>query len=123
MELANIIVIDDDVSLRTVVRKVLERVGHEVREAADGRAGLDLVREQEPHLVISDLLMPEADGLEVIQAIREGFPELKVLAISGAATQGWRPLECAELLGAHSSLGKPFHAGDLCTAVDRLLAT
>ncbi len=120
--LAKIVIIDDDISLRTAMRKMLERCGHAVREAPDGKVGLDLVRDGVPDLVISELIMPEAEGVETIMAIRQEFPTLKVLAVSGAGSaDDWEPLKDAELLGANASLAKPFRAEDLCTIVDGLL--
>lgn len=120
--MADILLIDDDASLRTVMRKLLERRGHDVRDAPDGAIGLAMVRKGAPDLVISDLLMPEQEGVETIMALRNEFPDLKVLAVSGAGSNGdWQPLKDAEMLGADASLEKPFRAQEFCAAVEHLL--
>jgi len=78
---------DDDELLRGALRVVLEGVGYEVLEAADGEAGLRLQRERAAELVLVDIFMPERDGLEVIKALRVESPEAKIIAMSAHAAQ------------------------------------
>lgn len=122
--MANIVVVDDDPGIRGAMRKILERGGHRVREAEDGDAGLRLVEEESPDLVVTDLLMPEKEGIETIMELRERFPTVRILAISGAGTPGGEggPLVDAELFGAHRTLSKPFSVQSLLSVVDQLLA-
>jgi DNA-binding response OmpR family regulator len=120
---AEILIIDDDHALRAVMRRILQREGHTVRDAEDGERGLREVNANLPDIVITDLIMPEKEGIETIQALRSDFPELKILAISGAgSSEEGGPLMDAELLGADSSLPKPFTPAELVGAVSALLA-
>lgn len=121
--MANIVVVDDDPGLRGVMKKILERGGHTVREAEDGNAGMRLVEHEAPDLVVTDLLMPEKEGIETIRELQERFPEVRILAISGAGTPDGEggPLMDAELFGAHHTLSKPFSVGALLSVVDRVL--
>lgn len=119
----DILIIDDDPAIRRTLRRILERAGHRVVDAADGSAGLRLVRKHGPMLVITDVLMPEVDGIETIQTLRTEFPHMKILAISGGGKAGRGSyLSDAELLGADRTMPKPFTPGELVDAVDGLLA-
>jgi CheY-like chemotaxis protein len=82
--MAHILMIDDDEVLRATIRRVLERAGHRVTEAENGDVGMRIVQGETPDLVITDLLMPEKEGIETIQELREGFPEIPIVAVSGA---------------------------------------
>lgn len=120
--MAHILIVDDDPSLRAVMRKLLERRGHQVREAADGARALELARRSRPDLVITDLFMPEKEGIETIVEMREAFPRLPILAVSGGGALGpGSALGDAEALGANASLAKPFSVESFQEAVDRLL--
>ncbi len=121
--MAKIIVIDDEGAIRSTVRRILERVGHQVWEAEDGKAGLGLIGREAPDLVITDLLMPEKEGIETIQELRATDSDLPIVAISGAGSaEEGGPLLDAELFGANATLPKPFSASDLQETVDRVLA-
>jgi len=120
--MARILVIDDDQAIRTVMRRVLEKAGHVVTEAEDGEAGLALLEEELPDMVVTDLLMPEKEGIETILEMRQSFPDLPVLAVSGAdggVEEG--PLLDARLLGADSTLSKPFSLEEFLEAVEDVL--
>ena len=78
-----VLLIEDDVSVRRIVRKMLERGRHEVTEAENGRVGLDRLRGSAFDLVITDIVMPEMDGLEMLIVLRKQHPSLKVIAMSG----------------------------------------
>jgi two-component system, chemotaxis family, chemotaxis protein CheY len=121
--MANIVVVDDDLALRGSMRKILERGGHHVREAEDGEAGLQLVAQAIPDLVVTDLLMPGKEGIETIMELRDRFPQVRILAISGAGDPDGvgGPLVDAELFGAHRTLSKPFSVGTLLEMVDQAL--
>ena len=122
--MATILVIDDDEAVRAGVRRLLERSGHATIEAAEGRKALRLCEAVEVDIVITDLNMPEMDGIEVIMALAERHPGLPVIAISGG---GKVPKELllhgAGLLGAVTTLGKPFELVKTQDAVDTALAS
>jgi two-component system, chemotaxis family, chemotaxis protein CheY len=121
--MARILVIDDDPALRRTVRKILERGGHEVEEAENGLTGLRVVEERPPDLVVTDLVMPEKEGIETILELRERFPEVGVLAVSGAGgVDPTGPLMDAHLFGAHATLPKPFQIQELLDAVAEVLS-
>jgi CheY-like chemotaxis protein len=121
--MADILIIDDDDALRSTMRKLLERVGHAVREAADGASGLALLKQSRPDLVVTDLYMPEKEGIETILEVRAVHPDLPILAVSGGgiASPG-ATLGDAEALGASATLAKPFSVEDFQETIERLLA-
>ncbi|MEO5330648.1 MAG: response regulator [Magnetococcus sp. YQC-5] len=108
--MARILVVDDDPLIRNLLREILEQAGHEVAEAANGRVGLRLVRQHPPDLVMTDILMPEKDGVELIMELKELVPAVRIVAMSG----GGRGLDAAFNLrmamdfGANRLLVKPF---------------
>lgn len=107
--MAYILIIEDDDQLRQTLRQILERDGHEVEEAADGEAGVDVLRQGIPDLVVTDLIMPRKEGIETIQELRREYPGLRILAVSGGGMMApGGPLADAEFFGADASLAKPF---------------
>ncbi|MEJ2237940.1 MAG: response regulator [Gemmatimonadales bacterium] len=122
LTVANILVIDDEEGVRQVVAKVLEREGHDVVEASDGKVALSLMRDNLPDVVVCDLFMPEMDGVEVLRKLRRDYPQMSVVAISGGGYQGQvQLLDVAKTLGAVAVLKKPFELGELVAAVNRAL--
>ena len=117
--MANILVIDDDRQMRLLIARMLTRAGHEVHEAETGRDGLNAFREAPIALVVTDILMPEMEGLETIRTIRHEAPTIPILAISGSDQSLY--LRAASELGAAATLEKPFTADDLLEHIDRLL--
>jgi CheY-like chemotaxis protein len=120
--MTHILVIDDDAAVRDSVEVVLTAVGYSVATATDGRRGLRACASQRPDLVITDVLMPEMEGVETIRKLRELYGAVPILAISG----GWRApqqnlLELVAQLGANETLEKPFERSDLLRAVARCL--
>ncbi len=121
--MAQIIVIDDDGAIRTLIRETLELLGHGVREAADGRQGMRAFRKHGADLVITNIFMPEQEGIETITELQEEQCPPPILAISGGGTSGYAEvLEEAMLFGATATLAKPFSLADLRTTVATLLA-
>jgi two-component system, chemotaxis family, chemotaxis protein CheY len=123
VRVASVLIIDDDTSIRKVLRTALERAGHRVDEAGNGAEGMQRYRTAPADLVITDLFMPDQDGIETIQELRAGYPNARILAISGGAvgtTTG--TLTDAMLFGADATLAKPFTMQQLTSAVAGLLA-
>jgi len=120
---ANILVIDDEASTRRLVALALEKQGHTVAEAGDGAEALKILAAHKVDLVITDLLMPETDGIETIMELRRLYPATKIIAISGGGEyqSGAGFLRAAESLGADSTLSKPFEFKQLLPAVQALL--
>ncbi|WP_413933561.1 response regulator [Nitrospira sp. BLG_1] len=114
--MASILIVDDDDSIRTLLRHILEEDGHQIREATNGHAGLTLYREQPADLVITDILMPERDGMEVTLALTREFLDARVIAMTGA-TGDQNFLNVAKLFGARRVIQKPFSPADLLRAV------
>ncbi|HVN87410.1 MAG TPA: response regulator [Candidatus Binatia bacterium] len=120
--MAHILLIDDDEAVRSMLRRTLERTGHTVTEAAEGRAGLRALDAAAIDLVITDILMPDMDGIETITALHRSRPQLKVIAMSGGGRlkpEGY--LQVATVLGANRVLRKPFDPGELIAAIEESL--
>jgi CheY-like chemotaxis protein len=117
-----ILVIDDNEAMRNLLRTILFR--YTVLEAANGREGLGSYRAHCPQLVITDMMMPEMDGAETIQALRQEKNPPKIIAISGGGhTPGEDILGLAQRLGADRTLAKPFGARQLLEVVEALIGT
>jgi two-component system, cell cycle sensor histidine kinase and response regulator CckA len=115
-----VLVVEDEESIRSFTRRVLERAGFQVREAADGRAGLDLFVQYAPEIVavLLDLTMPRMDGQEVLLQLRRLDPNVPVLVMSG-----YSDLEVSARfagMGASGFIQKPFHPRDLSALVCRM---
>ena len=118
----NILIIDDDNQFRTMLRKMVERNGYEVIEASDGKEGIRLYRKNPTDLIITDLIMPEKDGIETIQELKKDFPDIKIIAISGGGRLGPHDyLHLAKMLGAQRTLTKPIELSELLRNIKELL--
>jgi DNA-binding NtrC family response regulator len=120
--MARILVIDDEANIRTTIQTMLMRDGHSVSTAKDGKAGLIAFAQEKPDLVITDMIMPEKEGVETIQSIRKHSPLTPIIAISGggrASHVDFLPLALA--FGATATLNKPFTAKALIEVVRRVL--
>lgn len=121
--MARILVIDDEAAVRGLVATILRNAGHEVIETSDGKKGIDILSREPFDLLITDLLMPEKDGIEIIMEARRDHPAIRIIAMSGggmAAPSEYLPM--AELLGAERTLAKPFTGAELRALVDSVLA-
>jgi len=114
MESATILVIDDQECVRMLLRLILEDAGFHVTEATNGRHGLELFRECPADLVVTDIAMPEMNGLDFMLELTKAFLDVKVIAMTGACSE---ELQKAKLLGARQVFRKPFHAETLLSAV------
>ncbi|MDM8554728.1 response regulator [Desulfococcaceae bacterium HSG7] len=117
-QLAKIMVIDDDPQIRLTLQSILTDIGYDVIEAANGREGVDLLKTEKVDLVITDILMPEKEGIETIMDIHRDFPDIKIIAISGGRTEY---LQSALALGAQRIFIKPIEKEALLEAIKELL--
>ena len=120
MAMAEILVIDDDRQMRQLLVRILEGSGYRVCQAENGRVGIDLFRRRRPALVISDIMMPDVEGIETIRTLRRDEPTLPIIAISGGGEPVY--LRAATCLGASAALEKPFAGDALVMLVGSLLA-
>jgi CheY-like chemotaxis protein len=128
----NVLVIDDERDVRDAIKRVLERAGYSVRTEGEGADALAEMRRCGADVVITDIIMPKINGVEVIESIRNEFPAVRIIAIAGGGNFGitaYQPaaittsayLAAAERAGAHWVLTKPFDASDLLKAVEGVL--
>lgn len=113
--MTKILIIDDVEGVRDSIRRTLERSGYDVVSARDGKAGLQTIEQEAPDLVITDILMPEMEGLQTIQEIAKSQPDLPVIAITGSI--GTPYLQAALKFGATHGLYKPFSQEALLATV------
>jgi DNA-binding NtrC family response regulator len=117
-----IVLVDDDEMLRTALVAILERAGFKVHATADGEEALRFIEKNPVSLVITDLIMPQIEGIELIVRLRKSRPDLKIIAVSGGGRV--RPetfLGAAKSLGAWKVMSKPFSTPDLVAAVREAL--
>jgi DNA-binding NtrC family response regulator len=119
--MAHLLVVDDDECICALLAATLRIAGHAVVLARNGREAMERLEEHAVHLVITDMLMPQMDGLELIAALQKSRPHLPVIAMSGGAPQSHASLEHAQSLGAVRTLAKPFHPQQLVEAVTQAL--
>ena len=118
----DILVIDDDPIIREAVADWLHAAGYGVRTAADGSAGLAAVRFAPPRLVITDIHMPGTNGTAVISDLKQHYPQVAIIAISGLFNSGQGlDAEAAIALGAARALAKPFKRAELLRDLAELL--
>jgi DNA-binding NtrC family response regulator len=116
-----VLVIDDNAELRELIRNSLEYEGFEVASAPDGARGLELQRSNPAQVIITDIFMPESEGMETLAALRKEFPRAPIIVMSGGgAKMGVDYLGAAMQLGAAKSFSKPFDLEALAAAVREL---
>ena len=120
--MTRILVIEDDEMVRELLREILTRAGYEVAAAPDGEVGIRLYRNEQADVVITDLIMPNKEGIETIMEMRRDFPQVKIIAISGGGhASSTRYLDMAKQLGAQRILAKPFLPDQILEAVRELV--
>lgn len=121
--MARILIVEDNAALRSAMALGVQRAGHTVRVAEDGALGLRALAEEPFDLVVTDVLMPERDGLELIQETQALHPEMGLIAISGGGRmRADAYLPTAKLFGAHRVLSKPFEIQELLAVIEDVLA-
>ena len=120
--MAHIIVIDDEEMVRATFRDLLEGRGYDVTEAADGDQGIKAFEARPAEVVITDILMPNKEGIETILELRRTKPDVKIIAVSGGgSTQHADFLDMAKKLGADRVFAKPVDLNELADAVETLI--
>jgi DNA-binding NtrC family response regulator len=117
-----ILIIDDEQQIRTMLRLMLERDGYEVAEAPDGIEGIKAYRQKPADLIITDLIMPNKDGIGMIIELQKEFPDVKIIAMSGGGLnkpEGY--LKGAKKLGAACTLTKPIDREKMLRAVKNII--
>ena len=121
--MAVILLIEDDAPVRTIIRRMLEKKGHDVIEASDGDTGIELYSDNPADIVITDIIMPKKEGLETIKDLKRIDPTVKIIAISGGGkVRGRYYLDLAIKLGAKRTFEKPFTWKELTDTVAELLS-
>ena len=117
-----ILVVDDEQEMRDILQRVITTAGHRILTAGNGREAITVLAREKVDLVLTDLLMPEKDGTEVIAELRRNYPGTPIVAMSGG---GRMPrgeyLKIAKLFGAHAILEKPFTHEQLLSTIELLL--
>jgi DNA-binding NtrC family response regulator len=121
--MATILVIDDESRIRRWLRELLESAGYRAVTAASGDEGLRCLRERPADLVVTDIIMPDKEGIETMMDIQQEFPGLPIIAISGGSLQGLGSyLPTAAALGAFATLQKPFRGDRLLQLIQAALS-
>jgi len=122
--MAKILVIDDDPSILAMLKRMLEKAGHEVNIASNGNEGLEMIECCLPDLLVTDIVMPEKEGLELIFYLRKKNPGLKIVAISGGGRFNYEGyLTSAKYLGADLIFQKPLVHKEFVQAISDLINT
>jgi CheY-like chemotaxis protein len=114
-----ILIVDDDEAVRRVLHSILESAGHSVTAATNGREALDIMSGGDFELMITDLVMPEQEGIETIKLLRKEYPDVRVIAMSGAF--GGDYLQIAGFMGAHKTLVKPIRMQTVLEAIEDVM--
>jgi CheY-like chemotaxis protein len=120
--MARILVIDDDVLVLDMLYELLTREGYDVLRASNGEEGIRLYRKEPVDLIITDLIMPEKEGIETIIELRKDFPDVKIIAISGGGRIGTKDyLNMAKIFGVQRTFTKPVAREQLLGAIRELI--
>lgn len=120
--MTHILIIDDEKPIRLMLRKLLESQGYTVTDASDGTEGLKRYQEHPADLIITDIIMPDKEGIETIIALKKQNPDIKIIAMSGGGkNKPDRYLQTAKLLGAKETFEKPIRKEKLLQAIQNLI--
>lgn len=122
--MANILIAEDDQELLDVLALTLRDAGHTITAARDGQEAVGLLKDNEFEILITDIVMPNKEGIETIMDVRRQWPEIKIVAMSGGGFQtAQQYLDIAHKLGAAAILPKPFHRDQILAALDQILGS
>ena len=120
--MAHILIIDDDEQILKMLCLALEREGHRVTTASDGKKGIERYKETLADIVITDIVMPEMEGLEAIRKLRKEFKDIKIIALSGGGFVDPKEyLKLAKSFGAQYTFAKPVELKELFKAIEELM--
>jgi CheY-like chemotaxis protein len=120
---ASILVVDDDAPFRAATCRALRAAGHAVEEAPDGVQALRIIKADTPDILITDVIMPDGDGIGLVTAVKQAFPQVKIMVISGRGSMGnLNLLSLAKTLGADATLHKPLSSEDLLEKIAAMTA-
>ena len=121
--MAKILIVEDEAPFRDVLVRVLREKGHDPIETPDGSQALKICQTNHIDLMLTDLIMPNKEGIETIIEVRKNFPNLPIIAMSGGGRTGPHDLlTAAAALGAHATISKPFHVQQLLALIETHLA-
>lgn len=120
--MSKILIVDDDQQLRDMLRQFLDWEGFDVIESSDGEKALRILHEYKVDIMITDIIMPEKDGISLVRDLRKQYPDLKIIAISGGSRHidPQNPLKIVEKMGVDRTFTKPFQLSELLDAVKEL---
>lgn len=118
--MAQILIVEDDTEIRELMILMLDGMGHQIIHAKNGNEGVEKYKSEEIDLVITDIMMPEKDGIETIRELKKCNPDVLIVAITGYRGR-FNRLPAAEFLGAQETLIKPFTKADLLAVIKKLL--
>lgn len=117
----HIMIVDDDPDIRNIVKHLLQGEGYRITQAENGVECLACFRKDPADLIVLDLVMPEKEGLETLEELRQIAPEVKIVVVSGGLSTGQSFLKVAKLMGADATMAKPMDTSKLLTTVAELL--
>jgi YesN/AraC family two-component response regulator len=118
----HILIIDDETQIRVMLRKLLESRGYTVSDAPNGKEGVKCYRDNPADLIITDIIMPEKEGLETIMELKKLYSDIKIIAMSGGGKNNPDEyLNLAKLLGAKQIFHKPIENQKLLDAIEKLI--
>ncbi|WGM41090.1 response regulator [Caulobacter sp. NIBR1757] len=119
----SILVVDDDAAFRAAVSRLLGSAGYRVAEAQGGGRAQTVLQSARPDILVTDIIMPDGDGIELINAVKWRYPTIRILAVSGRGCLGTLDLlKMAAMVGADATLSKPLGPEDLLSKVAGLVA-
>lgn len=121
--MANILIVDDEELIREALKQIVERAGHQAQCAQNGSEAMQMIANLLPDLIITDLIMPETEGLELIRSLKSSIDPIKIIAISGGSRylNPDSQLQAAEFLGADLCFSKPIDTNEFIHSVNLLL--
>jgi len=120
--MAHILIIDDESKVRLLLRKLFESRGYTVSEASNGNEGIRQYQQKPADLIITDLIMPEKEGIETIVELKKKYPDIKIIAMSGGGKfQHSGYLDVAKRLGAECTFEKPIRREELLAAIKQMV--
>lgn len=122
--MAKVLIVDDEQVIRAMLREFLEDDSHEVMEAENGEQACALYRKSPADLVITDIVMPEKNGIDMIMDLKKDYPDINIVAISGGGgiTGRYDYLPIASMVGASNILSKPFSLTEMRKVMSGLLS-